>query len=323
MNRTMMRIERWTPDQLERRQDDWSALLARSDADPLACSPEWLLAWWEIHAPLLDLEPVFLAAMRQDELAGLGLFSLSDVRHKGGLRGRRLELVGNAWRREGMGVSERAGLVVDRHDDEQIAGALLAHAFEIGGFDDMVVHYAELGSATDRAVSAMAREVSGYLRRADALEAWAVPLEAGFKSFVGKLGTGTRVRVMGGRRRMKIAGHVRERRSDAGTLDDFLQVMDGLHRERWGRPLFNGPWGDFHAEIAHRQTARGVPVVSLLEFDGQPVSAMLNFRAGRTEYTLQSALTESPVRRASPGWVHLGFAIERAAADGIAWFDLL
>jgi len=71
------------------------------------------------------------------------------------------------------------------------------------------------------------------------------------------------------------------------------------------------------------QTAGGIPVMSVLEFESEPVSVMVNFRAGRREYAMVSAFRPVAVPRVSPGWLHFGLAIERACADGITCFDLL
>jgi CelD/BcsL family acetyltransferase involved in cellulose biosynthesis len=53
------------------------------------------------------------------------------------------------------------------------------------------------------------------------------------------------------------------------------------------------------------------------------VSVMLNLRVSGTEYYLQSGFDPATARGVSPGYLHLGHAIEAACRDGILHFDFL
>jgi CelD/BcsL family acetyltransferase involved in cellulose biosynthesis len=50
---------------------------------------------------------------------------------------------------------------------------------------------------------------------------------------------------------------------------------------------------------------------------------MLNLRVAGTEYYLQSGFDPSFARGISPGYLHLGYAIEAACRDGLKRFDFL
>jgi CelD/BcsL family acetyltransferase involved in cellulose biosynthesis len=118
------------------------------------------------------------------------------------------------------------------------------------------------------------------------------------------------------------AGDLRERLLGVAEVEHGMELFARLHFERWQRP-FNEHWRRFYGAIAVSQAARGVPVISVLEFNGEPISVLVNFRADRREYSIGAAFTPVAVKRVSPGWLHLGMAIERACADGMEVFDFL
>lgn len=301
---------------------EWRELLSRSRADPLFNTPEWQGAWWRQFQPALRAELEILAAVDEERLIGLALLYARRARHRGGFEGRRIELLGAAWRARDVSFSERLGFILDSDRADEAAAALTAALEADLSWDDFVVAHTRRGGATERAVRALAGRCRGYLREPDVFEAWEVPLAGRFEDFIGTLGPGTRARMMGSRSRLEKAGVVRERVLEADELDYGWDVFTRLHTARWGRP-FSAYWREFYGTIAAMQARRGVPVISLLEFNGEPVSALVNFRAGGREYSMVSAFVPVEVKRVSPGWLHLGFAIERAFADGLTHFDLL
>jgi CelD/BcsL family acetyltransferase involved in cellulose biosynthesis len=323
MSEVNLEIRRITPGELIARREEWTELLTRSDADPLFSSPDWLLTWWSLMAEPLGLEPVFLAARSGGRLVGLALFSRSRVLHRKIWPAWRLEMVGNGWRRGGVPITEHTGLILDRSGAPDIAAAFVAFLWASAPWDDLVVGLTEGGSLTERCFSEIAQGRGIYLRRNDPMEAWSIPLHDGFQGFLRSIGKGTRDRVMSGRRRLEALGHVTEEVAGSDTLDDLLPVLDRLHGERWGTPLLNTAPGKLFRTVARLQVEAGHPAVSVIALDGEPLSAMLNFRAGEREYNIQAGFRSAPGKRISMGWVHFGFAIERACSDGIQVFDLL
>jgi CelD/BcsL family acetyltransferase involved in cellulose biosynthesis len=316
------RVESWRSRGLDGIAAEWRDLLSRSRADPLFNAPEWQYAWWRQFQPALRAELEILAAVDGERLIGLALLYDRRITHRWGLEGRRIELLGTAWRSRGVSFSERLGFILDSDRADEAAAALAAALEADASWDDFVVAHTHRGGATERAVRELAARCGGYLREPDVLEAWEVPLEGRFDEFIGSLGPGTRARIMGSRCRLEKAGVVRERVLGADELDYGWEIFARLHMARWDRP-FSAYWREFYGTIAAAQARLGVPVMSLLEFNGAPVSALVNFRAGGREYSMVSAFVPVGVKRVSPGWLHLGLAIERAFADGMTHFDLL
>ena len=312
----------WNHRSLESIEDSWNVLLAHSNADPLFNSPQWLQSWWRNYQPTIGAEIDIRAVSTGAELTGLAVLHARRAKYRFGIRGTRYELLGTASRVPGVGFSEKTEFILRRGFEAASAAALVE---ELGGdarWDDLLVSHTPVGSATESAFEQLAAEFKVYLRRLDPSEGWEIPLEGGFEAFLARLGAGTRARVLGSRRRLEEAGSVRERVLGPHELDEGWNVFARLHEARWGRS-FSNHWRRFYGDIARQQVARGVPVISVLEFDGEPISALVNFRAGLREYSIASAFVTVDVKRVSPGWMHLGLAIERACADGMEHFDLL
>ena len=315
-------VVRRGPSDLVALGEAWDGLLARSSADPLFNSSAWLTAWWSQYGGKLGADLDVRSATLGDELVGLALFSRRRVAHRLGIAGLRLEALGTARGTPGVAFSERTELLLDAARAGE-AGAALARDLAIDpSWDELCVAYTPEEGPTHRVFREVAASCGGYLRVADYMEAWEIALGDGFESFLAGLGAGTRARLMNSRKRLAEAGAVRERLLGADELEHGWDIFCELHELRWQRS-FSAHWRQFYGSTAAAQVARGVPVMSVLEFDGQPISVLVNFRAGGREYSMAAAFRPVDIKRVSPGWLHLGLAIERACADGMQAFDFL
>jgi CelD/BcsL family acetyltransferase involved in cellulose biosynthesis len=300
----------------------WDELLARSNADPLFNSREWLTTWWDQYGSVLGAQLDIRVFEGNSGLTGLALMQRRIVRHLPGLKGLRLELLGTARGASGVGFSERTDIIADAFSEPDLIDRFAAELVADKSWSDLFVSYTPEGGVTHRAMAAAARLCSGDLRVVDGMEAWEVSLRDGFDAFLESLGSGTRARLMNGRKRLANAGVLCERVLGVDELDRGWDIFTELHMERWNRPL-SDHWRGFYGAVARSQAQRGIPVMSVLELDGRPLSVLVNFRAGRREYAIASAFRTVDLKRISPGWVHFGMVIERACADGIQSFDFL
>lgn len=301
---------------------EWASLLADSHADPLFNSPTWLSIWWAQYQPVIGAQLDIRAVHSTGKLIGLALMHTRRVSHRIGFEGVRYELLGTAWRSKGVGFSEKTEFIFHRGNQSAAAGALVNSLVADKRWDDLVVSLTPRDGATFSAFQTLAKQCGGYLRLPDGMEAWQLSLDTGFEGVLAGLGRGTRARVFGSRARLRRAGTFRENVIGPGDLEGGWEVFSRLHQERWDRP-FSEHWRQFYSSIAALQASEGVPVISILEFEGRPVSALVNFRAARREYSIASAFVPILVKRVSLGWMHLGLAIERACADGMTHFDFL
>lgn len=156
-----------------------------------------------------------------------------------------------------------------------------------------------------------------YVREVDFLEAHAVEFPRNFGEYLKGLTSGVRRKVWN--QRSKIPG---AQFCDVGDVRAFLDSLDGFHAQRWGHPHYVGTRRDFHVDFATAAAERGELRMSQLCVDGKILSATYDIRAGGREYNLQAGFDTS-TSGFSPGYLHFGFSIERACAEGVRVFDFL
>src|SRR5690606_13035837 len=235
-----------------------------SDADPLFLSWDWLSAWLEHHESQFGLQPRFFAVSAGERLVGAAAVFMREATIRPGLRGRRLELVGNVWRQPGSAMSEYMGFVLDRDWAERAADALIETLLELPDWDELVVANCVVQGATVRRLLAAGRRQGWHVRHADPMEAYDVLLPTSANALWAGLGRNTRDRVHGARRRLASQGVLEERLADADDLDAALDELDRLHAQRWGRPGLRGARGVFYRAFAAPQVADGHRPVSPL-----------------------------------------------------------
>jgi len=167
-------------------------------------------------------------------------------------------------------------------------------------------------------VSAVARP-SWVVREVDQLVAQRVDLGVPFDAFLRRLSANTRRHLYLQRSRRGAGRFVSVPNQES---DAYLDRLQEFRRARWGSAATSGESGRFDRDIAtwlgRQQQLR---LTALLE-DDRALSIMCNARVGATEYYLQSGF-DSALRGVSPGYLHMGYAIESACSEGVKWFDLL
>jgi len=308
--------QRWTEEELLASRDSWQALLARSPADRLFMSAHWLQCWWRHHAQVLEAQPCVLAVHSQaGELVGLAPLYSRAARQLRVVRTRRLELMGNAWRDSRAVFSEYLDVIAAAGQEEAVRAALAEWLLKDGGWDELVLSNVRGDSVAAR----LASDLSGHalVRSPESMLAWSLELPATFDEFAAQLASNTRRKLLHQRAKLDDASFRELPRESWG---DALARLETLVAGRWG------PAGDsrrsFHESIIETLEP-GAVRISELRSGSRCVSIMLNLRAGDTEYYLLSGFEPAFARGLSPGYLHLGFAIEAACGDGLRRFDLL
>ena len=93
--------------------------------------------------------------------------------------------------------------------------------------------------------------------------------------------------------------------------------MDEFHAARWGGVHISGLMREFHLTLVKTLAERNALRMSILVDRGVPISILYNIRVGNIEYNIQSAFSPSHAKGLSPGYLHLGYCLEDAHADGI------
>ena len=149
----------------------------------------------------------------------------------------------------------------------------------------------------------------------------------GWSGFLESRSRNFRAQVRSRERRLARAHRVSFRvAGDPHGLDRDLDTLFALHRARWGARFstgFAGPAAQaFHREFAAVALRRGWLRLRILELDGTPAAALLNFRFGGSEWFYQGG-RDPAYDRWSPGFVLQLHAIRSAFEDGLATYRLL
>jgi CelD/BcsL family acetyltransferase involved in cellulose biosynthesis len=301
-------------------QAEWGSLLQRSRADPLFLSLDWLRLWWKHFEPQGDEALKVLAVYVSEELIGLAPFIIGSVKRRMGLRYRSAQMVGN-WLDESRGMfSEYLDVLAVPGRDACVRLAVARTLLrELDCAEIVVACTREHGPWR----TALAQINACYLRPVEpqlSFQAW---LGDGFGSYARKLGSSTRRSLINLRSRLEAVGPVSLVRADAAAATAALDELGSFHALRWGMPPFVDNVDRFHRELIGKWAPLGKILISRLLVGQRCVSVLYDIRIGQTQYNLQMGFDPAFEAKASLGLMHLGYAMEQAAGEGVKMYDFL
>ncbi|MEJ0084613.1 MAG: GNAT family N-acetyltransferase [Pseudomonadota bacterium] len=297
----------------------WQSLLARSGADPLFMSWDWISIWWRHHEPLLAAQLRVLAVHAAGgELLGIAPFYLHAARQQG-IRVRRLELLGSTWRDDNAVFGEYLDVIAATDARAAVCAALHRWLDENREWDELVLCNLRAHSVAEQLAGSLA--VTAYVRRAESMTGWSIRLPETFAAFLAQLSSNTRRKVVNQREKLPGAACATPQAEGRAAT---LERLAAFTAKRFGTPGNAAALrARFHADLVAGWADAGGVRLTELRSGEQCVSVMLNLRAGDAEYYLQSGFDDAYARGLSPGLLHLGFAIEAACRDGVRQFDFL
>jgi hypothetical protein len=324
-SRRPLRLRPWSEEEFLSSREGYEDLLSRSEADPLFMSWEWLTTWWDLHKGPYGLSFVAYSVETEDgRLMGLAPMTRRRVRHRGGFSGKRLELLGALRWEDAAALTEYVNFPVDPGGAPETTRLLAGAVFDDPDWDDLCLSFMPMESDTWRTLLSFADSLpSGHTRPVEVLEAHRIDLQDGFDAFLSRLGSKTRLRVFNGRKRLSKLGPVEFVVAGRENLEDCIRVLNDLHSERWGSPALMGLRGKLYRRFAEKGVRDGSLALSHLSVGGEPLAAALNLRAGDCEYGIQSGLGSSRLKGVSPGYLQIGFMVERCCSEGVRYFDFL
>ena len=239
--------------------DGWDELARAAGLDPLFQRRDWLEAWWHVHAEPFGLEPATVQAVATDGVRScIGVLPLTArrVRHRGGLSGRRLELLGQLWRTSGGVMSEYLDAAADPLRESAAADGLVEQCLA-AEWSDIVFSNVREDAFVSREIVPRLQAAGCFVRRCDPMDAWAVDLSAGFETFAAGLKASLRRQVLGARKSLAALGEVSLELARPGEEEAFFATLNRLHSLRWGAPAFTGRPLEFHLGIASPLERRG------------------------------------------------------------------
>ena len=314
----------WTIEEWLGSESAWSALLARSSADPLYLSWRWLTLWWRHYGERLNLTANILAFYRGDTLVGVAPFYLRSVVRARFVRTRSVQIMGLAWRDAVPLISEYLDVIAAAEDIDEVrdecARALLAQA----DWTELVIGFTSAARQWREAVAKAAGSGRIYAREMDRSVSYHADLRLGFAPYLKELGQSTRRSIWNLRRRLSEEhGEVSFEFLGAAEIADGFADLNRLHELRWKRLAFPGERLQFHADYAASLAANGELAFSRLRVAGKVVSVLYDIRKGTTQYNMKMGFDPDFSTRLSLGLVHFGYAMEAAAERGVTVYDFL
>ena len=301
----------------------WSRLLARSNADALFLSWDWLTLWWQCFAGALSAVPEILAFYRDGQLVGVvPLYRRRVVRNRV-LRATSVQLIGASWRDPEPLISEYLDVIALAGETDIVRRRCAQTLLSERAWSEAVIGFTAAGPEWCAAFAGHGEGRSQYVRDLDRLVSYQADLSGGFEGYLRNLGQSTRRSLWNLRRRLGQPATVSFELLSPEEIDAGLSDLNRLHRLRWQKAAFSGAALEFHTRLARRLAARGELVLSRLRVGGQVVSVLYDVRKGVQQYNLSMGFNPSFDARLSLGLIHLGYAMEAAAERRASSYDFL
>jgi CelD/BcsL family acetyltransferase involved in cellulose biosynthesis len=301
----------------------WAQLLARSDADPLFLSWEWLTLWWECFAEALAAVPAIVACYRGGELIGVAPLYRRRVRRGRILPVTSVQLIGSAWRDDGPAISEYLDIVAVSADTDTVRCACARELLGERAWTEWVIGFTAVAGSWREALAHAAAGQGYYLREVDRLASYQADLSGGMETYLRSLGQSTRRSVWNLRHRVARQGGVSLELLSAEEVEGGLDDLNRLHRLRWRQPAFAGKRLEFHTRLARRLAGRGELLLSRLRVGGRVVSVLYDICRGARQYNMSMGFDPSFDASVSLGLIHLGYSMELAAQRRVSTYDFL
>jgi CelD/BcsL family acetyltransferase involved in cellulose biosynthesis len=318
-----LRVRRWTNEEWLANQASWAALQARSSADRLFLSWEWLTLWWRCYGSTLGRTPDILAFYRGADLVGLAPLYHRRVLRGGLLLAHSVQVIGLSWRDPEPLISEYLDVIAAREDLDEVRRACAQALLEQPSWSELVIGFTAAADCWRDAFAPRVSSTQRYVRNTDRCVSYQADLSEGFGPYLRTLGQSTRRSVWNLRRRLASLGEVRVEQLRDNEIEEGFADLNRLHALRWRRPAFTGKRLSFHTSLARLLVARGELAFSRLSIGGEVVSVLYDIRREQRQYNLKMGFDPAFSVRVSLGLIHLGYAMEAAAAEQISVYDFL
>jgi CelD/BcsL family acetyltransferase involved in cellulose biosynthesis len=315
-------LQKWSLAEWLANEAAWNRLVDLSNADALFQSWEWLTLWWQCFGDSLAAVPEILAFRRGGKLVGVApLYRRRVVR--GLLPTSSVQLIGLSWRDPAPPISEYLDVVATVAEADAVRRACVQAMLDQGAWSEWVIGFTAAGGQWRDAFARLELGQQQYVRDIDPSVSYQADLSGGFQAYLHRLGRSTRRSVWNLRRRLALAGAVSFELVSPAEIDNGFADLNRLHRLRWQRPAFAAAALDFHTRLADRMASRGELAFSRLRVGGQVVSVLYDIRKGACQYNISMGFDPSFSRKLSLGLLHLGYAMEAAAAKRVSTYDFL
>jgi len=144
-----------------------------------------------------------------------------------------------------------------------------------------------------------------------------------FEHYLKHIGSNTRLKLYNKRKKLHPLGVI-EVRNLWPQLDEFIDILNGFHQQRWGKVCYQGRNLQQITTFLHTIAANGgAPDLSVIYCNGKPISAVLDLHYRQRIYNIQSGYLEKFQDGISLGTLHLGMQIEKAFSTDADYYDFM
>ena len=316
-------LRRWSVSEWLASEAAWQRLLARSNADILFLSWDWLTLWWQCFGDALSAVPDILAFYRGEELLGIAPLYRRRVVRSGFLPASSVQLMGLSWRDPGPLISEYLDVIAVTGEVDAVRHDCVRVLLQEPAWTECVIGFTAAGKQWHEAFARCDPARRQYVRNLDPLVSYQADLSRGFAAYLRGLSHSTRRSVWNLRRRLAVHGKVSFESVAPQEIASAFSDLNRLHQLRWKRPAFTGTGLSFHTSLARLLGARGELALSRLRVAGQVVSVLYDIRKGARQYNISMGFNPAFSSKISLGLIHLGYAMEAAAERQVATYDFL
>lgn len=305
----------------------WQSLLSQSDADPLFLSWPWQVAWWRTWGESLGLRARILVMEVEGRWLGLVPLYCEEVNSNGVWRMQRLQFIGNAWHRTNTVRTEYLGLVLHKEACYNHLVLLMNSLVGYKDWHEWACCDVDSDSINYERLFEFSKKYHWRILTRQTDEGRVIDTTGIFGDYLLTLGRNTRLKLYNRRDyAFQRYNRICIRKEENSEL--FFKILNDFHVTRWGKPCFDGKSLEFHLRLLSLISELGdplfFPVLSILEIDGQAVSALYDIVVGEHRYNIQAGFNENFDRKLSLGTLHLGYAIEEAFTErNTLRYDLL
>ncbi|MCC7462537.1 MAG: GNAT family N-acetyltransferase [Gammaproteobacteria bacterium] len=301
---------------------EWNALLARSGADAVFLTWEWLSTWLDCGArqwqPLL-----VLVRNGAGTLLGVGPFYFADYRLLGSLPVRVLRLAGDH-----PTGAEYGDIIAEREHEAPVCTAIgSALRAERGRWDALWMPNVAGWDGAPQRLRLLA-SAAGLQLRTRPIRFGYIDLPATLADYENLLSANRRQQIRRKRRNLlKVPAVALSSPNDAVRLDGALQDLFRLHHARWMTRGDPGTFerkpmqAEFYRRFAPVALANGWLRLHVLSHDGSARAVQYGYCYKGTFLQLQEGF--DPAYQADAGNVLRHYAIESSIAEGIRVYDFL
>lgn len=309
---------------LEALAGEWNRLLARSRADNVFLTWEFISAWVDVARPGCKL-CVLAVRDSQGALVGIAPFHRHRLKLAGVVEYHCLRVLGDAG-----GAADYPDLIVQADRELEVLRALGRHMAAMPGWDCLWLGRAAGWTGTVERLRELADGGDFHLRLRSRCFS-VIHLPATFDAYLETLSSNTRYNLRRGRRQCEDLGGCKLRTCETPEqVAAFVGELERLHQKHWESV---GDLGGFRREprlraffeeVSRRFVQRGWLRLSGLEIQGRMQAVQFGYAYGGSYYSIQEGYDPDLTGiRGGVGSVARAAAIESAIAEGIRTYDFL